>query len=121
MRMCKIVFCLMMALSICGVQAAAQQDAKHQAQLRSVHGIVTDKAETALSGCVVFLKNTRNNTVRSNYTDQSGSYRFSGLDPNVDYEIFAEKEDSKSSTRSISSFDSKKDIVINLKIDKKKS
>ena len=47
--------------------------------------------------------------------------RVPGLDPNADYELHAEKEGAKSATRTVSSFDSRKDIVLNLKIDKKKS
>ena len=76
------------------------------------------KARSASS--VVFLKNTRSNAIRSYISDDAGNYRFSGLDPNVDYEIHAEKDGAKSQTRTISSFDSKKEIVLNLKIDKKK-
>ena len=72
------------------------------------------------SESVVFLKNTRTNVVRSSYTDTTGKYRFSGLDPNADYEIHAEKEGLQSATHTVSSFDSRKDITLNLKIDKKK-
>jgi len=97
------------------------QDRKREAQLRTVRGVVSDKSESPLSGSVVFLKNVRTNSVRSSYTDDTGSYRFSGLDPNADYELHAEKEGAKSPTRTVSSFDSRKDIVLNLKIDKKKS
>jgi hypothetical protein len=97
------------------------QDKKREAQLRTVRGVVADKSESPLSGSVVFLKNLRTNSVRSSYTDDTGSYRFSGLDPNVDYELHAEKEGAKSPTRTVSSFDSRKDIVLNLKIDNKKS
>ena len=97
------------------------QDKKREAQLRTVRGVVTDKSDSPLSGSVVFLKNVRTNSVRSSYTDDTGSYRFSGLDPNADYELHAEKEGAKSATRTVSSFDSRKDIVLNLKIDKKKS
>jgi hypothetical protein len=100
--------------------ASVAQDAKREAQLRTVHGVVLDKAENLLSESVVFLKNTRTNVVRSSYTDNTGKYRFSGLDPNADYEIHAEKEGAKSSTHTISSFDSRKDITLNLKIEKKK-
>jgi hypothetical protein len=101
--------------------AGVAQDKKREAQLRTVRGVVADKSDSPLSGSVVFLKNLRTNSVRSSYTDDSGSYRFSGLDPNADYELHAEKEGAKSSTRTVSSFDSRKDIVLNLKIDKKKS
>jgi hypothetical protein len=97
------------------------QDKKREAQLRTVRGVVADKSDTPLSGSVVFLKNLRTNSVRSSYTDDTGDYRFSGLDPNADYELHAEKEGSKSPIRTVSSFDNRKDIVLNLKIDKKKS
>src|SRR3984893_9643970 len=100
---------------------AGAQEAKHESQLRSVHGIVTDKAETPIPSGVVFLKNTRTNAVRSYIADETGNYKFSGLDPNADYEIHAEKDGAKSATRTISSFESRKEIVVNLKIDTKKS
>jgi Carboxypeptidase regulatory-like domain len=112
--------CFVAALLMFAAVATAQ-DKKREAQLRTVRGVVMDKSENPLSGSVVFLKNTRTNSVRSSYTDDTGSYRFSGLDPNADYELHAEKEGEKSTTRTVSSFDSRKDIVLNLKIDKKKS
>ena len=100
---------------------AAAQDAKHEAQLRTVRGVVMDKSDSPIPSSVVFLKNTRSNAVRSYISDDQGNYRFSGLDPNADYEIHAEKDGASSPTRAVSSFDSKKDLVLNLKIDKKKS
>jgi hypothetical protein len=99
----------------------AAQDSKKESQLRTVHGIIMDKSESPIASAVVFLNNTRNNVIRSYIADEQGNYRFSGLDPNTDYEIHAEKDGAKSNTRTISSFDSKKDIVLNLKIEKKKS
>jgi Carboxypeptidase regulatory-like domain len=99
----------------------AKQEAKREAQLRTVHGLVTDKSDSPMESSVVFLRNTRSNAVRSYISDTAGNYRFSGLDPNTDYEIHAEKDGAKSPTRTISSFDSKKEMVVNLKIDKKKS
>jgi hypothetical protein len=104
-------------LALAGVSGVAQ-DAKREAQLRTVHGVVMEKSENPVSEGVVFLKNTRTNVVRSSYTDNTGKYRFSGLDPNADYEIHAEKEGFQSATRTVSSFDSRKDITLNLKIDK---
>ena len=100
---------------------AGAQDAKHESQLRSVHGVVTDKADAPIPGAVVFLKNTRTNAVRSYIADDTGNYRFSGLDPNTDFELHAEKDGAKSPTHTISSFESRKEIVVNLKIDTKKS
>lgn len=115
------LFFVAMALSL-GVSSAVAQDAKHEAQLRTVRGVVVDKSsEAAIPSAVVFLKNTRTNAVRSYIADEEGNYRFSGLDPNVDYEIHAEKDGAKSATRTVSSFDNKKEIVFPLKIERKKS
>jgi hypothetical protein len=110
---------LLTMLSLLATVTAAQ-DKKREAQLRTVRGVVADKADSPVSGSIVFLKNMRTNAVRSNYTDETGSYRFSGLDPNADYELHAEKEGAKSQTRTVSSFDGRKDIVLNLKIEKKR-
>ena len=114
---------LPLTLALCVfASAAAAQDAKHEAQLRTVHGVVADKSsEDPVPSAVVFLRNTRTNAVRSYIANEEGDYRFSGLDPNVDYEIHAEKDGAKSATRTVSSFDNKKDIVVNLKIEKKKA
>lgn len=103
---------------ICSVASA--QDKKREAQLRAVHGTVMDKSENPLAGGIVFLKNLRSKGVTTHISADDGSYRFSGLDPNVDYEIHAEKEGVTSITRTISSFDSRKDIVLNLKLDRKR-
>jgi hypothetical protein len=96
------------------------QDAKHDSQLRTVHGVISDKSDSPVASAVVFLKNTRSNAVRSYISDDQGNYRFSGLDPNTDYELHAEKDNAQSMTRTVSSFDSKKDVTLNLKIDRKK-
>lgn len=101
--------------------ALAAQNPKHTAQLKTVRGVVLDKSDTPVHAAVVFLKNTHSNQVRSNITNDQGEYRFSGLDPNVEYELYAEKDAAKSQTRNVSSFDSRLDIVLNLKLEKKKS
>ena len=111
----------MVALTFAFVLAAGAQDSKKESRLRTVRGIVTDKAETPLPNSVVFLKNLRTNAVRSSFADSEGNYRFSGLDPNVDYEVHAELDGEKSQVRTVSSFDSRKEITLNLKIDRKKS
>jgi hypothetical protein len=95
------------------------QDSKKDAQLRTVHGVVLDKTENAVSESIVYLKNDRTNVVRTLYTDTTGKFRFSGLDPNTDYEIYAQKGNAKSATHTVTSFDTRKDLTVNLKMDKK--
>jgi Carboxypeptidase regulatory-like domain len=91
-----------------------------QSELRTVRGAVLDKAENPVASAVVYLKNVRTLAVKTYISDSSGDYRFSGLDPNVDYEVHAESESMTSNTRTVSSLDSRKDIVISLKLDKEK-
>jgi hypothetical protein len=109
---------LLVTVLFLGVSVVAQ-DSKKESQLRTVRGVVVDKGENPVEGGVVFLKNLRTNQVKSYIADNEGLFRFSGLDPNADYEIHAEKEGAKSQTRQVSSFDNKKEIVFTLKLDKK--
>jgi Carboxypeptidase regulatory-like domain len=112
---------LLLILPLLAASAVYGQGAKHEAQLKTVRGAVLDKSDNPVPTGVVFLKNVRTNQVRSYIADNQGNYRFSGLDPNSDYELYAEKDGAKSQTRNVSSFDSRMDIVVNLKLAPKKS
>jgi protocatechuate 3,4-dioxygenase beta subunit len=90
-------------------------------ELRTVHGMVVDKDENPVPSSVVYLKNVKTQGVKTYIADDSGSYRFSGLDPNIDYEIHAEHNDLTSSLRTISSYDSRRDINLVLKLAHKKN
>ena len=59
----------------------------------------------------------RSTSVRSSITVDDGTYRFVQLSASTDYELWAQVDTKKSPTKSISSFDSKNDIIITLKID----
>jgi len=100
---------------------AFAQSSKKETQLRTVRGVVADKSEKPIQNSVVFLKNLRTNVVLSHFTDDQGSYQFAGLDPNADYEVHAEFEGQKSAARTVSPLDSRKEITMNLKIDRKKN
>jgi Carboxypeptidase regulatory-like domain len=100
---------------------AYAQGSKKETQLRTVRGAVSDKEEKPIQNAVVFLKNSRTNTVISHFSDDQGNYRFTGLDPNVDYEVYAEFDGQKSASREVSALDSRKEITLNLKVDKKKN
>jgi hypothetical protein len=114
------VWIVMFVVALIFGSSAIAQDSKKESQLRTVRGVVVDKGETPVQGGVVFLKNLRTNQVKSYIADTEGLFRFSGLDPNADYEVHAEKEGAKSPTRQVSSFDNRKEIVLTLKLDKKK-
>lgn len=118
MNACRIVFRLAIALLLLAGLTFAQ-GSKKETPLRTVRGVVFDKSEKPIQNGVVFLKNLRTNTVLSHFTDDQGNYRFTGLDPNVEYEIHAEFEGLKSAARTVSPLDSRKEITLNLKVDRK--
>jgi hypothetical protein len=98
-----------------------EQDKKGEAQLRTVHGTVVNTNQDPVAGSVVYMVNLRTQAVRTLFADDTGHYRFSGLDPNVDYELHAEHGDLASTTRTISSYDSRRDLEVVLKLAKKKA
>ena len=91
-----------------------------ESQLRTVRGTVVDNTETPSETAVIYLKNTRTQDVITHLSDSDGTFRFSGLDLNVDYDIHAEKDGWTSASRSISNFDTRKEFVLTLKLDHKK-
>lgn len=109
---------LLLATAI-AVSPARSQDGQGRSQLRTVHGSVLDQNNNPIANGVVYLHNKKTNTVRTYISEANGTYRFSGLDPNVDFEIHAEYKKAKSTRHSISSFDDRRDIEINLVVNTK--
>ena len=92
-----------------------------ESELRTVRGTVVDKEEVPVETAVVYLKNVHTQDITTHLSGSDGTFRFSGLDLNVDYEIHAEKEGMTSASRSVSNFDTRKEFVLTLKLDRKKS
>ncbi len=108
-------------LICCAPLALALQKSKSEEdKLRMVQGSVTDAQENPIVGAVVQLKNTKTLQVRSFITLENGAYQFHGLDPNVDYTLKADYQGASSAVRTLSAFDSRRQPVINLKIEGKK-
>ena len=97
-----------------------KKDREEEANTRAVGGVVRSQSEDPVDGAVVQLKDTKTRRVRSYITKADGQYRFYGLSPNVDYEVRAAHREMASDTKTLSVFDSRKQAVINLKLDKKR-
>jgi|SRR5215469_5655624 len=107
-------------LAVVSALPVSAQDKKAEAQLRTVHGSVVDGSENPVPSGVVYLVNVKTQAVKTYIADETGNYRFSGLDPNSDYELHAEHGDLTSATRTVSSFNSSRDIEVVLKLSHKK-
>ena len=92
----------------CGLRPECQiQDSRRQGfrQWRSV-----------LSGAIIYLQDSKANAIRSFIATQDGSYRFGQISPDIDYTVWAKYNEVKSPTKTISSFDSRKNVTIDLHI-----
>lgn len=121
LRIFAALFLILFAVVPFRAQEESKAQKKAEAQLKTLHGSVIDKNENPVPSSVVYLKNVKSQAVKTYIADETGNYRFSGLDPNVDYEIHAEHDGLTSSTRTVSSFDTRRDIEVVLKLSKKKS
>ena len=89
-----------------------------QSAMRTVQGRITDNSGAALKGATVFLKDGHSLAVRSYISGDDGGYRFGQLSPNSDYQVWAESDGKKSPVKNISSFDSKAQVTLDIKLDK---
>jgi hypothetical protein len=83
---------------------------------RSVEGKVYSPQDAPLSSAVVYLQDSKTNNIKSFISTQDGSYRFGQLSTDIDYQVWAEYKGKKSDRRTISSFNSRKSLVIDLHI-----
>jgi len=112
----------LLAVLLAAVSMGAAQDSKPkkgEAQPRSLSGTVSLPDGKPAARAVVLLENTKTKSIVSFYSQDNGSYFFRELSPDVDYRVSARLEDAISPTHTVSAFNSRKDIVINLKLEKK--
>jgi len=93
----------------------------HQAQAqnlgqRVVMGSVVDADAAAVAGATVFLRNTKTKSIRSYTSSKDGRFRFAQVNMSEDFDLWAEKEGKKSATKTVSSWDARKEFEAELKI-----
>ena len=103
-----------------GVALSARPAASRPSQAqRVIQGKVVDKSDAGLKGATVFLKDDHTLSVKSYIAADDGSFRFGQLQQSTDYELWAELDGKKSAVKNISSFDTRTEFNITLKIDTK--
>ncbi len=103
-------------LALAMAAGAADKKDKEAANERTVQGVVTDAHDQAVNGAVVYIENKKTMQVRSFITKDQGAYYFHSLSPDVDYQLHAEFSGSSSPNKTLSSFDSRKQATLNLKL-----
>ena len=111
-----VVSCLFVGFSVVTPTMGLFAQQQRGPVQRVVQGRVMDKSSATLQGAVVYLKDGHSLAVKSFISNEQG-YRFGQLSQNTDYEIWAEHNGKKSPVKTISSFDNKNQIYLDLKID----
>jgi hypothetical protein len=112
---------LLLLFSAAVLAAPAPQFGSHPKAdtTRLLTGKVLDHSDNPVPNAVVYLTNTRTRAVKTYIVGPDGSYRFPALQPNIDYEVYAQHNGRKSDTKTVSQFDDRTQVSINLKIDTK--
>ncbi len=100
-----------------GPIAHASPDKKEKTVGRLLFGKVLDRQDNPLSNAVVYLTNTRTGGVKTYIVGPDGTYRFPALTTGIDYEVYAQYNGHKSDSKSVSQFDDRSQVYIDLKID----
>ena len=90
-----------------------------QDKTRLLTGKVLDGSDNPLPDAVVYLTNTHTRAVKTYIVGPDGAYRFPALQPTIDYEVYAQYNNRKSSTKTVSQFDDRAQVYISLKINSK--
>jgi len=109
---------MVLAAALLAQDKPSKKEQREEAAARSVSGTVVDAQDNPAVGAVVQLKDMRSLQVRS-FIAQDGTYHFSSLKPDVDYQLTAKYNKMTSVTKTMSVFDDRKQIILNFKVDKK--
>ena len=90
-----------------------------QDKTRLLTGKVLDAGDNPLPNAVVYLTNTHTRSVKTYIVGPDGTYRFPALQPSIDYEVYAQYDNRKSGTKTVSQFDDRPQVYITLKVNAK--
>jgi hypothetical protein len=108
-----VVTCVLLAV----FAAAANASDKNKPAGRLLFGKVLDPHDNPVPDAVVYLTDSRTRAVKTYIVGQDGSYRFPALSSAIDYEVYAQYKGRKSETKSVSQFDDRPQVYLDLRID----
>ena len=106
-------------LVVLGAVSHATPDKKDKGSGRLLLGKVLDPQDNPLPDAIVYLTNTRTRAVKTYIVGSDGTYRFPALSTAIDYEVYAQYKNSKSDTKSVSQFDDRSQVYLDLKVNPK--
>ena len=114
-----VIKAVTLACVLCTVLAAvsaAALDKKDKTVGRLLFGKVLDPQDNPLPDAIVYLTNTRSRAVKTYIVGPDVTYRFPALSTATDYEVYAQYKGRKSETKSVSQFDDRSQVYVDLKV-----
>ena len=112
----KVVAVACALLVALGAVSGVAADKKDKTVGRLLYGKVLDPQDNPLPDAVVYVTNTRTRAVKTYIVGPDGTYRFPALSTAVDYEVYAQYNGHKSDTKSVSQFDDRSQVYVDLKV-----
>jgi len=112
MRKLKRPLSLAAMLFLLAAGSAFTQNAK----FKTLDGKVLGNDNVPLESAIVYLQDSKTTNVRTFIATADGSYRFGQISPDIDYQVSAKYKDAKSPTKTISSFDSRRQMTLDLHV-----
>jgi hypothetical protein len=112
----KVVAVACALLVALGAVSSVAADKKDKTVGRLLYGKVLDPQDNPLPDAVVYVTNTRTRAVKTYIVGPDGTYRFPALSTAVDYEVYAQYNGHKSDTKSVSQFDDRSQVYVDLKV-----
>ncbi len=83
---------------------------------RDVSGSVVEGSSEPVAGSTVFLKNQKTKSIRSYTSTKDGRFHFAQVNMSDDYDLWAEKDSRKTAVKTVSSWDTRKEFEVELKL-----
>ncbi len=112
---CRYAIPILLLTLACGMTLSPAAFAQNFSR-RDIEGIVVDSQDKTVSGATVFLEDLKTKNIRSFTSTDNGSFRFAQIGMIDDYQVWAQRGKLKSSTKGISSFDSRTELHFELKL-----
>ncbi len=117
MKRNRVVLFFVLLITLAAAGSAYAKDSGESGKLLT--GKVIDRQDRPLQDAVVYLSDTRTHAVKTFIVGPDGTYRFPALSSSVDYEVYAQYKGHKSDTKTVSQFDERQQVSVNLRIDMK--
>lgn len=113
------ILCFALSAQVQAPVPAPETRPRSSSSSRAIEGTVLSSDGAAVPGAIVQIKDSKTLQVRSYIAQKDGRYQFWGLSNDVNYELRAMAGGMTSKTKTVSVFNSRSKVTLDLKLTKK--